>query len=157
MNDIIWLSHGGPGSGRYPKGSGENPRGAIRSANKLRRKNARLLDKWLHKRAAVYRTAKRFAKLEKKVDNNTARGDYVNKANRLNEKAIKNTSEMKNIEKEIAFNTKEHKKIESFITKKMNTPLKEVRRDTVLHPAAIPLLAVGIPPRTVTYYKVKKI
>ena len=38
----------------------------------------------------------------------------------------------------------------------MNTPLKEVRRDTVLHPAAIPLLAVGIPPRTVTYYKVKK-
>lgn len=23
MNDIIWLSHGGPGSGRYPKGSGK--------------------------------------------------------------------------------------------------------------------------------------
>ena len=124
MNDIIWLSHGGPGSGRYPKGSGEHPRGAIRSANKLRRKNARLLDKWLHKRAAVYRTAKRFAKLEKKVDNNTARGDYVNKANRLNEKTIKNTSEMKNIEKEIAFNTKEHKKIESFITKKNEHSIK---------------------------------
>lgn len=26
MNEITWLSHGGPGSGRYPKGSGENPR-----------------------------------------------------------------------------------------------------------------------------------
>lgn len=25
MNEIVWLSHGGPGSGRYPKGSGENP------------------------------------------------------------------------------------------------------------------------------------
>ena len=23
MNEITWLSHGGPGSGRYPKGSGK--------------------------------------------------------------------------------------------------------------------------------------
>ena len=26
MNEITWLSHGGPGSGRYPKGSGEKNR-----------------------------------------------------------------------------------------------------------------------------------
>lgn len=36
--DIIWLSHGGPGSGRYPKGSGEHPRGELRkNMRKLKR------------------------------------------------------------------------------------------------------------------------
>lgn len=36
MQEIVWLSHGGPGSGRYPKGSGENPRsGRRRVARKL--------------------------------------------------------------------------------------------------------------------------
>lgn len=36
MNEIVWLSHGGPGSGRYPKGSGKNPRSGKNIINKER-------------------------------------------------------------------------------------------------------------------------
>ena len=46
MNDIVWLSHGGPGSGRYPKGSGENPRSEIRKKNKAIRSELHTLNKY---------------------------------------------------------------------------------------------------------------
>lgn len=36
MNNIVWLAHGGPGSGRYPKGSGKNPRAGKTVINKKR-------------------------------------------------------------------------------------------------------------------------
>ena len=45
MNEIVWLSHGGPGSGRYPKGSGENPRSEIRKKNKIMEKRIRNANK----------------------------------------------------------------------------------------------------------------
>ena len=34
MNEITWLSHGGPGSGRYPKGSGKK---YLKTANRYSR------------------------------------------------------------------------------------------------------------------------
>lgn len=39
MNEIIWLAHGGPGSGRYPKGSGKNPKGVYKTLKKSIRKD----------------------------------------------------------------------------------------------------------------------
>ena len=36
MNEIVWLSHGGPGSGRYPKGSGKKyVKKQVKKLNKL--------------------------------------------------------------------------------------------------------------------------
>lgn len=37
--EITWLSHGGPGSGRYPKGSGKK---YLKKSNKLRKENAKI-------------------------------------------------------------------------------------------------------------------
>lgn len=46
MNEIVWLSHGGPGSGRYPKGSGENPYQHVswRKRRKIRKEASRRLE-----------------------------------------------------------------------------------------------------------------
>lgn len=39
MYDITWLSHGGPGSHRYPPGSGDRPWQHVSGLRRLRRKN----------------------------------------------------------------------------------------------------------------------
>lgn len=42
MEGIIFIAHGGPGSGRYPKGSGKNPRAAYKKVKKIAKKDYKL-------------------------------------------------------------------------------------------------------------------
>ena len=58
MNEITWLSHGGPGSGRYPKGSGKKY--TKRKKKELKQK-VKELNQIAKKRARVY-TDLKFAK-----------------------------------------------------------------------------------------------
>lgn len=39
MEGIAFIAHGGPGSGRYPKGSGKNPRSAYKRLRKIAKKD----------------------------------------------------------------------------------------------------------------------
>ena len=52
MDNIIWLSHGGPGSGRYPKGSGKKYekkelKRKVKTLNKVEKERARNYNKYL--------------------------------------------------------------------------------------------------------------
>ncbi len=80
MNEIVWLSHGGPGSGRYPKGSGKK--------NEIRKK---YLD--LHasgskelENIGVYtkRHAKYAAKVESKYGKDLLKAKDINISNTMN-------------------------------------------------------------------------
>ena len=54
MNEITWLSHGGPGSGRYPKGSGKNPRGAYKKLKKIASKDYKYSISDSHKKMSKF-------------------------------------------------------------------------------------------------------
>ena len=91
MNEIVWLSHGGPGSGRYPKGSGKKYK---KQQKKRVNKELKELNKIQLKRSRVYTDLKftkdrnDYAKLIK-IDN-----DLIKKGNNIRKKIL---SENKNI------------------------------------------------------------
>lgn len=157
MNEIVWLSHGWPGSGRYPKGSGENPRGEIRKklreSNKIRKKEA----------VNTYYINKKIGNIERK-QYKIRKYEYKGKdATKIKNKENKLQSDLNKMKKYSTSNVKKYKEIDDFITTKLNTPIREVRRRKI----------TGVKPRiginlsggglslilgasTQQYYKVKK-
>lgn len=71
MNNITWLAHGGPGSGRYPKGSGKNPRGAYRTLKRISKKTYRTKPDY------DYEKMKKYLSNDQKKSLNKTKSDYL--------------------------------------------------------------------------------
>ena len=168
MNEIAWLSHGGPGSGRYPKGSGKNPRSEIRkkirASNKIRKKNAvntyyiNIVLNWLtsininKKEGRIERTQYKIKKYKYKGKDPTKLKKY--------EEGLQ--SDLKKMKAYSVDNVKRYKEIDNFIKKEFNIPLREVRRQKItgIKPAILldtgNMLVAGVSPAWQQYKKVKK-
>lgn len=133
--EITWLSHGGPGSGRYPKGSGERPRGEIKRLNRLSKRDARLNYRLVSRQtvADTYHDAAKSAharfdnakgyfekrKIRKQVSNalkNQVKWDT--KVSEIKDLRIENSLKMQNIKK--------------YINEILNTPLRTVKKTTIV-------------------------
>lgn len=156
MNEITWLSHGGPGSGRYPKGSGKNPRSEIRkkirASNKIRKKNAVNTYYINKKEGRIERTQYKIKKYKYKGKDPTKLKKY--------EEGLQ--SDLKKMKAYSIDNVKRYKEIDNFIKKEFNIPLREVRRQKItgIKPAIIldtgNMLTIGVSPAWQQYKKVKK-
>ena len=156
MNEIAWLSHGGPGSGRYPKGSGKNPRSEIRkkirASNKIRKKNAVNTYYINKKEGRIERTQYKIKKYKYKGKDPTKLKKY--------EEGLQ--SDLKKMKAYSADNVKRYKEIDNFIKKEFSIPLREVRRQklTGIKPAILldtgNMLVAGVSPAWQQYKKVKK-
>lgn len=156
MSEITWLSHGGPGSGRYPKGSGKNPRSEIRkkirASNKIRKKNAVNIYYINKKEGRIERTQYKIKKYKYKGKDPTKLKKY--------EEGLQ--SDLKKMKAYSADNVKRYKEIDNFIKKEFNIPLREVRRQklTGIKPAILldtgNMLVAGVSPAWQQYKKVKK-
>lgn len=71
MENIVWLAHGGPGSGRYPKGSGKNPRGAYRTLKRISKKTYRTKPDY------DYEKMKKYLSNDQKKSLNKTKSDYL--------------------------------------------------------------------------------
>ena len=118
MSEITWLSHGGPGSGRYPKGSGKNPRSEIRkkirASNKIRKKNAVNMYYINKKEGRIERTQYKIKKYKYKGKDPTKLKKY--------EEGLQS-----DLKKMIAYsidNVKRYKEIDNFIKKELNIRLR---------------------------------
>jgi hypothetical protein len=156
MNEITWLSHGGPGSGRYPKGSGKNPRSEIRkkirASNKIRKKNAVNTYYINKKEGRIERTQYKIKKYKYKGKDPTKLKKY--------EEGLQ--SDLKKMKAYSVDNVKRYKEIDNFIKKEFNIPLREVRRQKItgIKPAILldtgNMLVAGVSPAWQQYKKVKK-
>ena len=156
MNEIAWLSHGGPGSGRYPKGSGKNPRSEIRkkirASNKIRKKNAVNTYYINKKEGRIERTQYKIKKYKYKGKDPTKLKKY--------EEGLQ--SDLKKMKAYSVDNVKRYKEIDNFIKKEFNIPLREVRRQKItgIKPAILldtgNMLVAGVSPAWQQYKKVKK-
>lgn len=156
MSEIAWLSHGGPGSGRYPKGSGKNPRSEIRkkirASNKIRKKNAVNTYYINKKEGRIERTQYKIKKYKYKGKDPTKLKKY--------EEGLQ--SDLKKMKAYSVDNVKRYKEIDNFIKKEFNIPLREVRRQKItgIKPAIIldtgNMLTIGVSPAWQQYKKVKK-
>ena len=156
MSEITWLSHGGPGSGRYPKGSGKNPRSEIRkkirASNKIRKKNAVNTYYINKKEGRIERTQYKIKKYKYKGKDPTKLKKY--------EEGLQ--SDLKKMKAYSIDNVKRYKEIDNFIKKELNTPLREVRRQKItgIKPAILldtgNMLVAGVSPAWQQYKKVKK-
>ena len=137
MNEIIWLSHGGPGSGRYPKGSGKK---YLKTANRYSRGYTRAN----YHRLKNQRKADRHNKLADWYETHMhERHSYERKADSLSQ-----------------IMQADQKKIDSIknrLTTSMNVPLKTVQRSTVVdgYPIIIPPIFFGGSVTTAKYTKYK--
>lgn len=156
MSEIAWLSHGGPGSGRYPKGSGKNPRSEIRkkirASNKIRKKNAVNTYYINKKEGRIERTQYKIKKYKYKGKDPTKLKKY--------EEGLQ--SDLKKMKAYSVDNVKRYKEIDNFIKKEFNIPLREVRRQKItgIKPAILldtgNMLVAGVSPAWQQYKKVKK-
>lgn len=151
MNEITWLSHGGPGSGRYPKGSGKKylktanrySRGYTR-ANYYRLKNQRKADKH-NKLADWYETHMHEHR------------SYERKAQKETAQQLKYQTKADSLSRIMQADQKKIDSIKNRLTKSMNIPLKTVQRSTVVggYPIIIPPIFFGGSVTTEKYTKYK--
>ena len=156
MSEIIWLSHGGPGSGRYPKGSGKNPRSEIRkkirASNKIRKKNA-VNTYYINKKEG------RIERMQYKIKKYKYKGKDPTKLKKYEEGL---QSDLKKMKAYSVDNVKRYKEIDNFIKKEFNIHLREVRRQKItgIKPAILldtgNMLVAGVSPAWQQYKKVKK-
>lgn len=91
MNEITWLSHGGPGSGRYPKGSGKKYKKQQRKRLKKQVKELNAIEK---ERTRAYLDLKFTTDKNEYIRLDKIDRDLIKKGNNLKEKIL---SENKNI------------------------------------------------------------
>ena len=120
MNEIVWLSHGGPGSGRYPKGSGKKylktmnrySRGYTR-ANYYRLKNQNRADRFA-KNANFYDIHNKYGARERAI-----------------KKQLEYDTKAQGLANVMAADKKKIEPIQKRLTKSMNIPLKTIQRSTI--------------------------
>ena len=129
MNDIIWLSHGGPGSGRYPKGSGQYNKRSIRkkikTMNKYQVKDARLAYKQ-RSRQMVSDTYHDKAKESHNRFLETKGFFEKRKIRKQTSKFLKKQTKWDAKVSEIKYKREKNQEIVNKIKSSMNVPLKQV-------------------------------
>ena len=148
MNEITWLSHGGPGSGRYPKGSGKK---YLKKLNRYSRGYTRANYHMIKNRnnAIEYRDW---------AGNYRQRGNTW-RANRKNKAAVKYQIESDRLAKVMKADQKTINSIAKRLNTSMNTPLKTVQRSTIVDARPIimpPFYGATIVTSKYTKYKVDK-
>lgn len=122
MNEIIWLSHGGPGSGRYPKGSGKKY--IKKQVKKLNKLSANYQFK-KHKYNMHYGKASKIAfKL------NTKDLPYK-KGKRLEKRFIKEENKQDEIKNQLQNMSKEYDRIAKHLREKMGVKLMSIQATAV--------------------------
>lgn len=122
MNEIVWLSHGGPGSGRYPKGSGKKY--IKKQVKKLNKLSADYQYK-KHEYNAHFGTASKIAfKL------NTKDLPYK-KGKRLEKQFIKEENKQDEIKNQLQNMSKEYDRIAKHLREKMDVKLMSVQATAV--------------------------
>lgn len=154
MNEIIWLSHGGPGSGRYPKGSGKK---YLKTANRYSRGYTRAN----YHRLKNQRKADRHNKLADWYETHMhERHSYERKAQKETAQQLKYQTKADNLSQIMQADQKKIDSIKNRLTKSMNIPLKTVQRKTVVdgYPVIIPPVFFGasVTKAQYTKYKVDK-
>lgn len=139
MQEIVWLAHGGPGSGRYPKGSGKK---YLKTMNRYSKGSARM-EYW-----------KKFN--QKFVDQADRRIDRAErKGYRASKKQYnvrnKYQGNVDNLQKKIDSNSVKIQNIRQRLENAMNTPIKTVTGRTMNYRVYSPLLTIPY-----TKYKVDK-
>lgn len=86
MSNFNWLSHGGPGSGRYPKGSGKNPRKAYKTLKRVSKRGAfvtmenqyKKISKYLspEQKQSLNNTKNNYLKIDRRITNYET-GEYL--------------------------------------------------------------------------------
>ena len=131
--EITWLSHGGPGSGRYPKGSGEHPKGEIKRLNRLSRGYTRAnYHRYKNENKSNSQSAKAIKFQNLGISYNSKKAKALKKKMKYDLKV----SEMKNV---MESDAKQINEIKAKINNKMGIPLKTVKRSTVVDGYAVPL------------------
>ena len=151
MNEIVWLSHGGPGSGRYPKGSGKK---YLKTANRYSRGYTRAN----YHRLKNQRKADRHNKLADWYETHMhERHSYERKAQKETAEQLKYQTKADNLSQIMQADQKKIDSIKTRLTKSMNVPLKTVQRSTVVdgYPIIIPPIFFGGSVTTAKYTKYK--
>lgn len=149
MNEITWLSHGGPGSGRYPKGSGKK---YLKKLNRYSRGYTRAHYHMIKNRNKAI-SFREWADSYRQSDNKR-------QLNKKSKAAIKYQMESDRLAKVMKADQKKIDSIRNRLTKSMNVPLKTVKRKTVVdgYPIIIPPVFIGgsITKAKYTKYKIDK-
>lgn len=148
MNEITWLSHGGPGSGRYPKGSGKK---YIKKLNRYSRGYTRAQYHMIKNRdkATGYR----------EWADSYRRSGNKHQLNKKSQAAKKYQIESDRLAKVMKADQKTIDSIAKRLTKSMNVPLKTVQRSTVVDARPIimpPFYGATVVTSKYTKYKIDK-
>ena len=148
MNEITWLSHGGPGSGRYPKGSGKK---YLRTLNRYSRGHTR----------AHYHMIKNRDKaisFREWADSYRQSGNK-RQYNKKSQAAMKYQMESDRLAKVMKADQKTIDSIAKRLATSMNVPLKTVQRSTIVDAKPIimpPFYGATVVTSKYTKYKVDK-
>lgn len=148
MNEIVWLSHGGPGSGRYPKGSGKK---YLKKLNRYSRGYTRAYYHMIKNRdnAIGYREW---------ADSYRRRGNK-RQYNKKSKAAIKYQMKSDKLAEVMKADQKTIDSIAKRLNKSMNVPLKTVQRRTAVDARPIimpPVFGATVVTSKYTKYKVDK-
>lgn len=148
MNEITWLAHGGPGSGRYPKGSGKK---YLKKLNRYSRGYTRSHYHMIKNRdkAIGYREW---------ADSYRQSGNK-RQLNKKSQAAIKYQIESDRLAKVMKADQKTINSIAKRLTTSMNVPLKTVQRGTIVDARPIimpPFYGATVVTSKYTKYKVDK-
>lgn len=148
MNEIVWLSHGGPGSGRYPKGSGKK---YLKKLNRYSRGYTRAHYHMIKNRdnAIGYR----------EWADSYRRSGNKRQYNKKSRAAIKYQIESDRLAKVMNADQKTIESIAKRLNKSMNVPLKTIQRKTVVDAKPIimpPVFGATMVTSEYTKYKVDK-
>lgn len=131
MNEITWLSHGGPGSGRYPKGSGKK---YLKSNRKKIRGKAFIDGMYKAATEVSVWTANKTPKGVQKMANTIGNTNTVNRVFNFYDRVM--SVPVKNI-------SKKHPGVGYAMITKYNSYLKDVQKRTGLNKNAIRIAAMG--------------
>ena len=148
MNEITWLSHGGPGSGRYPKGSGKK---YLKKLNRYSRGYTR----------AHYHMIKNRDKATGYSEwaNSYRRSGNKRQLNKKSKAAIKYQMESDRLAKVMKADQKTIDSIAKRLATSMNVPLKTVQRSTIVDAKPIimpPFYGATVVTSKYTKYKIDK-
>lgn len=122
MNEIAWLSHGGPGSGRYPKGSGKKYiKKQVKKLNKL------AIDYQFKKNE--YNT--HYGKASKIAFKLNTKDLPYKKGKRLEKRFISEENKQDEIKNQLQNMSKEYDRISKHLREKMDVKLMSVQATAV--------------------------
>lgn len=123
MNEITWLSHGGPGSGRYPKGSGKK---------KEIRKNVKRLNKLaVNYQLKRHEYSQHFGNASRIAFKLNTKDLSIKKGTRLEKKFMKEVDKQEEIKSQALNMSKEYDRIEKYLKEKMNVKLMSIQSTAI--------------------------